>query len=128
VSGALLGLAGAALVVGPGIDWFRRMQAVRIPRNRAPYLAANALGALLGAVALTMEPGWIGGTAAVLALVGGVLFLALRAQSTQDRGALAVRVGGPILDFTAPDADGGTFDLATLRGRPFLLKFFRGHW
>ena len=42
--------------------------------------------------------------------------------------AACAAVGAPILDFEAPDAEGEPFDLATLRGRPFLLKFFRGHW
>jgi len=41
---------------------------------------------------------------------------------------MAVRVGGPILDFSAPDENGEPFALASLRGRPYLLKFFRGHW
>ena len=26
------------------------------------------------------------------------------------------------------DEEGRRFDLSALRGRPFLLKFFRGHW
>ena len=33
-----------------------------------------------------------------------------------------------IRNFTAKDDQGNSFDLAALRGRPFLLKFFRGHW
>jgi peroxiredoxin len=33
-----------------------------------------------------------------------------------------------VVSFSAPDADGREFDLSSLAGRPFLLKFFRGHW
>jgi len=39
-----------------------------------------------------------------------------------------VKVGEPILRFRARDAEGNDFDLQELAGRPFLLKFFRGHW
>jgi hypothetical protein len=36
VSGDLLGLAAAAVVVATGAVWFRLIKAVRIPRVRAP--------------------------------------------------------------------------------------------
>jgi peroxiredoxin len=39
-----------------------------------------------------------------------------------------VALGQPIPEFTAPDAEGQPFALSSLHGRPYLLKFFRGHW
>jgi cytochrome oxidase Cu insertion factor (SCO1/SenC/PrrC family) len=66
--------------------------------------------------------------AAGFAIVAGGAFVGLRLQSRQDAREPAVRIGAPILDFTAPDENGQPFALSSLRGRPFLLKFFRGHW
>jgi hypothetical protein len=128
MSGSWMGIGAAALVLATGVAWFRLLRTVRIPENRTLYLLAMALGAALGSAALFREPGWLGGLAAVLAVVGGGLFLGLRLQSRQDARVPAVKVGGPILDFHAADENGAVFDLATLRGKPFLLKFFRGHW
>ncbi|MGH7819078.1 MAG: hypothetical protein ACREQ9_04830, partial [Candidatus Binatia bacterium] len=60
--------------------------------------------------------------------LGGGAFLALAATGGQANVTPAVRVGEPIIDFTARDDHGDEFRLVSLRGRPFLLKFFRGHW
>ena len=85
-------------------------------------------GVGLGLLAFARGPGLAGGIAAGLALGGGGLFLLLQVLGQQSRRTPTVAVGQPILDFTAPDADGRPFALASLRGRPYLLKFFRGHW
>ena len=61
-------------------------------------------------------------------LLASTVFLGLTALSAQTPNTPAVAVGGPVIDFTAPADDGTLFDSGTLRGRPFLLKFFRGHW
>lgn len=128
MSGGVLGLAGAVVVAVAWVHWWRLLQAVRVPHRRAPHLAVMALGVVLGVAALARGPGPVGGVAAGLAILGGGAFLGLRLQSAQDRHGPAVAVGDPILDFSAPDANGEPFHLASLRGRPFLLKFFRGHW
>jgi len=127
-SAALLGWLAAAITGLAGVLWFRRIAAVRVPENRAGFTTAFAAGLVLGAAALASGAGWLGGVPAGFALVGSATFLGLRLQSRQQARAPAVSVGGRILDFRAPDADGRSFDLASLRGRPYLLKFFRGHW
>jgi cytochrome oxidase Cu insertion factor (SCO1/SenC/PrrC family) len=101
---------------------------VRVAERRPLVLALAGAGAGLGALALLRGPGLAGGVAAGLALALGALFFALQLLGRQASGAPAVAVGRPILDFMAPDADGRPFALAGLRGRPYLLKFFRGHW
>ena len=37
-------------------------------------------------------------------------------------------VGTPLPEFSAIDANDAPFRSADLRGRPVLIKFFRGHW
>ena len=55
-------------------------------------------------------------------------FVILAIFASQSRQEATVSVGKPILEFAALDQNGDRFDLACLRGRPILLKFFRGHW
>ena len=128
MSGNLLGLLAAAVVVATGFVWFRLIGAVRIPKLRAPYFAAMGVGVALGVAGFAQGVGIAGGTAAGFAIVAGGFFVALRLQSAQETHPPAVKVGDPILDFTAADDQGKPFELASLHGRPFLLKFFRGHW
>jgi peroxiredoxin len=126
--GTMLGLLAAALLAAMGIRWLQLMTQVRVPARRTAYHAGSAATVVLGAAAFAVGSGTVGGVAAALAILGGVAFLALSAASGQARTVPAVAVGGTILEFTAPDDAGRPFALASLRGRPFLLKFFRGHW
>jgi cytochrome oxidase Cu insertion factor (SCO1/SenC/PrrC family) len=128
MSPAAFGFVALALVAAAGALWLGAIREVRVSEQRPLVLALAAAAAGLGAFALLRGPGLAGGVAAGLALAGGALFFGLQLVGRQSRGALAVSVGRPILDFTAPDAEGRPFALAGLRGRPYLLKFFRGHW
>ncbi len=128
MSGGVLGWLAGAVVLATGIVWFRLVKAVRIPRARAPYIALMGVGVALGLAAVVQGPGIWGGLAAWFAILAGGMFVALRAQSGQAKTPPSVKLGGPILDFVAADDQGNPFQLASLSGRPFLLKFFRGHW
>jgi len=126
--GDALGMAALLLVVASGAVWFRRLNAVRIPESRKAFVASMGAGAVLGCAAFAVGSGALGSVSAVVAIGVGLMFVLLRAASAMDAKQPAVRVGDPVIDFEAPDEDGRPFDLASLRGRPFLLKFFRGHW
>lgn len=128
MNGNTTALFALALVLVPGIPWLWLMQRVRIPKNRTPFVAPSAAGAIAGLYSLALDPGPAAAAAAIVAIAGGAIFVALCAASRQRPNEPAVSVGGPILDFRARDDSGRDFDLASLRGRPFLLKFFRGHW
>ena len=128
MSGTVLGLV-ALLVVGSGTAlWFRAALAVRLPRNRAPFVAGWLLGASLGLVALLRGAGWLGGAPAVLAIAAGC-FLSFTVAISRQRVTIgAVGVGDMLPDFSAPDENDKLFEAASLAGRPVLIKFFRGHW
>jgi hypothetical protein len=128
VSDAVLGLLALALLAQAGFVWARSIREVRTGERRPFVLLVVVLGMGLGVIGLASGPGAVGGIAAGVAVALGALFLLLQLLSQQSRRVPAVSVGGPILDFTAPDADGRPFRLASLHGRPYLLKFFRGHW
>jgi hypothetical protein len=128
MSADLLGLLGAGVVGVTGFFWFRRIAALRVPHNRVAFFSAMGAGVALGIAAFVQGTGIPGGIGAAFAIAAGGTFLGLRLQSTQQAREPNVKVGGPILDFTAPDEHGSPFDLGSLRGNPYLLKFFRGHW
>jgi hypothetical protein len=128
MTGAILGFLALALMAQAGFLWLRLIREVRVGERR-PWVLFIVLAAIgLGVLAFANRPGVLGGSAAGLALGLGALFLALQGLGRQARRTPAVALGRPILDFTAPDAEGHPFALASLRGRPLLLKFFRGHW
>lgn len=126
--GTTLAWLSFVIVIGAWADWFRRMQAVAVPHNRLAWHAAMGVGAALAIGAFVRGTGTGPGIAAGLALFMAVLFGILRLQSAQDRPEPALRVGEPMLAFSAPDETGARFDSASLAGRPYLLKVFRGHW
>jgi peroxiredoxin len=128
MSGRILGWAAASVIAAAAVPWYLAMRRVRVPRNAAPYLVACGIGAALGVAAFVAGTDLGSGIAAGLAITTTLAFYALFSASGQRRGTPTVRVGGPILDFTATDDAGLPFSLAKLRGRPVLLKFFRGHW
>ncbi len=122
------GIAAAFIVVATMVVWFQRIKAVRVPKVRFPYFSLMILGGILGVYAFVAGAGLFGKLPAGLAIVIGFVFPAFRLGSAQGEHKPAVNVGDPIIDFTAVDDSGNEFSLASLRGAPFLLKFFRGHW
>ena len=123
----MLGSIGLLIVVFTGWRWLRLIEAVAVPRDRRLYLAGFVGGGSIG-IAGALSGGWLSVVTGGLAAVLGLGFAALRALSAQAPNRPAVGVGEPMLAFSAPDAEGATFDSVTLAGRPYLLKFFRGHW
>ncbi len=126
--GVLLAVLAAALTATTIVLWFRWIQRVALGRRR--WIVNGLLAGAIALGLLAFVQG-IGTGAGILAgasvLLGGVYFglLSLAGQSKQ---APAVAVGSPLPEFSAPDQDGRPFTLSSLRGRPVLLKFFRGHW
>lgn len=128
MSGSWLAASAFALVIGTGIVWFRRAFALKLPRNRSGFVLAMVLAAGLGIAAFVLGTGWLAGAAAGFSIAAASVFLLLVAISAQKGGPGQLRAGSPMPDFTAPDENGEPFRFASLAGRPYLLKFFRGHW
>jgi hypothetical protein len=128
MTGTLLGIGAAIVAIGAWAVWMRRINAVSIPYDRRAFLAVCGLGVVLGIAALAVGTGIVGKTAAVVGILAGGSFVGLRALSRQQERSPAIAVGGALLDFSALDEAGQVFELSSLRGKPLLLKFFRGHW
>lgn len=127
-SGLILGLGALVLAVGNWAVYWPKIKAMRVPLRPVGHQAVMVAVLVLAGLAFANGPGWLGGVAAVLALVAAGLFMFFTLNSAMPHKQPAVTVGGAILDFTATDTAGHEFSLASLRGTPFLLKFFRGHW
>lgn len=128
MTGIALGVVSFLLVAGSMALWARRIRQVRIPTDRRGFVACWVGGAALGVLALAQGPGWVGGVPAGLAAVAGIFFSALVYISPQRVAEDAIRVGESLRGFTAPDENGDEFSIASVAGKPVLLKFFRGHW
>jgi hypothetical protein len=126
--GTVLGVSAGLLELALSAVWLRLIRRVRIPKDLRATTAAHGLAIVLGIAAFAFGGSATGRIFAAVAIGGGLVFLALQTQSRQARLQPAVAVGQRIIDFTLPDHEGRPFHLATLRGKPFLLKFFRGHW
>lgn len=124
----MLSFVGLAIVVATGLRWFQLIQKVAIPRNRVRFHLAFGGGAVLGLVGAITGTGWLSTLVGGFAAVAGSVMPLLRLQSSQKSAEPTLSVGDPILAFTALDEHGADFDLASLKGKPYLLKFFRGHW
>lgn len=128
MSGGGLALASLVLAVGVWAFWWRRIQRVDVPLRPWRHWIALGASAALAVAAFATGPGWLGGAAAGLALAMAGLFFFITWISGLPTPSMQVAVGQPAPDFTTLDSSGATFSLSSLRGRPVLLKFFRGHW
>ena len=123
-----MGIAALVLVIVSGVLWFRAAGAVRLPENRSFYVTAWLVGIGLAGVSLASSPGWAGGLAAIIAILGSSFLLLTVAISQQKVGESAIHSGDSIPEFSAVDEHGVRWESSSLIGQPLLLKFFRGHW
>ncbi len=128
MSGLFLAVLAAALTAATLVLWFRWIQRVELGERRwivnAMLVGVLALAILAFASGVGLGGGLLAGASALLASA----YFGLLALAGQSKQAAAVSVGSPLPDFRALDENTEPFELASLRGRPVLLKFFRGHW
>ena len=87
-----------------------------------------ALAVALALTAIVLRPGAIGITIAVLAIIPSSLFLLATFTSGLPNQPSTVSVGEVAPEFRATDSHGRQLHLSNFRGRPVLLKFYRGYW
>lgn len=126
--GTILGLAAFVVAVSLGRRWFQHIRQVDLPEDRTTFVAGFLVAAGLGIAAFVAGPGWIGGIAAVPAIVIGLFFPFSVSISRQEVATNAIRVGDTIPQFTAVDENDEPFDSGSLHGHLVLIKFFRAHW
>ena len=108
--------------------WFRWMNEVTLAGRRSLLFALCGVGAGLGGVALVHEPGWVGGTLALVGMTGGLLWIVLGLLGGQSTQLPNLALGQSLPAIAAPDHTGALFEIESLRGQPVLIKLFRGHW
>jgi hypothetical protein len=128
VGGLILACVAFALMASGIAIWMRLIARVEIDEGRRLPSRLIVSGLVLACVSIALGPGTAGMVLAVLTAVVGAVAVLLRTMMPQSTQPAAVAVGGPLLDFTALDDAGNPFEIASLKGRPILMKFFRGHW
>ncbi len=126
--GTILGFVGLGIALVTVALWFRLVDQVAIPENRAPFVVAFLAAALVGASAFVLRTRWFGAIPAAMAIVIGLFLPFTVSISRQEVATTGIQVGQPLPRFTAIDRHGERFDSASLAGKPVLMKFFRGHW
>lgn len=127
MTGLVLGLSAAGIGLLAFRQWFRLAFRQR-NTHFLPFVATMTLVLVLGIAAWFFEPGIIGGLGAVVGLLLSGFYLLTSAVGKQRSQGCKIVVGEPLPAFSALTDSGATFHSSELDGRPFLLKFFRGHW
>lgn len=127
-TGTSLALLGLLTSVCCTALWAVQVWYVDIPEDRTMYVVFFLTAAALGVGALVAGTRWLGGIAAALSIVIGLLVPYTIAISPQEVAANAIEVGDTIPHFTALDEHGEVFDSRSLHGYLVLIKFFRAHW
>ena len=127
-SGTPLALLALIVALGCTLFWFNQARHVSLPDDRTIFVLIWLSAVAMAVTALVRRPGWIGGIAAVPAIVIGLFLPFTVSISEQILPPNAIQVGDTIPRFSAPDDRGEVFDSERLRGNPVLIKFFRAHW
>jgi len=128
LTGYRVALFAAAVVAGAWISYWPRIKAHTVPRKPRVWQAAMIGGVGLALSAFVMGPGLGGGVAAAAAIIAAAFFLFSSFNSRMPAVVPKVKLGGRYADFSTSDLDAKPFRLSALEGKPFLLKFYRGHW
>ena len=128
LTGFRVALFALLVVAGTWATYWARIKALRVPRRPIAYITAMVASIALATWSFVVGPGLGGGALAMMAIAGAGMLLFSTFMSPLPVTTPAVAAGEPILPFTAKDHAGNDFDLGSLAGRPYLLKFFRGHW
>lgn len=133
----ILAGTGLLLVVSTWVAYLSTIPRAKVPTNPSLYTLAQLVGVVLVGAALALAVGSEtlspGARIAVYVVMGMSMmlfstWLFLMATRKTPAGALQVDVGDSVLPFVASRSDGTPFDLASLQGERYLLKFFRGSW
>ena len=121
-------LAGMTLTLGAIVWYFLVINREKVPVSVGPFAASLLLGMATSLAGVGLSPGVATAVPAGVALALGGFILWLLTQRRLPDGELIVGVGDPMPALVATDDTGADFDLASLKGRRVMLKFFRGSW
>ena len=129
MSGLELALGSIVLVFTSLAAWIAFIIKATVPNNRSVFITVWAIAWLMAMAALVQGTGSLWANIGV----GFALFVASFCLFTvfiggQKGGTGLFKVGSPLPELIAPNENDVSFDIASLAGKPILLKFFRGHW
>ena len=110
------------------VTWISLIRRVQVERGRPAANSLIGVSLIFAFASFTQKPETLDLILAGFAVLVCGVFLFLFSMASQSQQVPAVIEGQPLPEFTALDETGAVFDSASLRGRPTLIKFFRGHW
>jgi hypothetical protein len=116
------------LVAHQGAQYYFQIKKVNVSPNARFILLKMTVALMLSITAIVISPVLAVIMPAVLSLSGSAAFLLMLATRRTPNRPIAVTVGQRCIDFSAKDSDNRDFTLSSTKGRPVLLKFYRGHW
>ncbi|MFT5679268.1 MAG: hypothetical protein ACI8RZ_000172 [Myxococcota bacterium] len=123
-----LSLLGFLMTHAVILWYFQVINREKVPVSIGPFSGAILTGMVLSAVGFALDPGGLtGGLMAVTLFMGGFILWLLTQRKVPD-GNLIVSTGQPMPLLAATTDTGAAFDLASLKGRRVMVKFFRGSW
>lgn len=128
MTGLLYALGSFAIAMAMWVLWFKKALRQALPENLTGFVLATALGLGLAIAAFFQAPGLLGGVLAGLATFLSLFWFFALIAGKQKAEQSKIAVGQAVPAFTALNEDGSSFDSQVLHGKPYLLKFFRGHW
>ncbi|NOY27684.1 MAG: hypothetical protein GXP62_17605 [Oligoflexia bacterium] len=128
ITALALALAGFLLSHGVITWYFLVINREKVPVSVGPFAGAILCGMALSIAALVLGPSWTTGVMGAINLGLGSGILWLLTLRKLPNGHLIATVGQPMPPLSATDDTGAVFDLAGLKGRRLMVKFFRGSW
>lgn len=128
MDGDILAFLSCVLVFISVGYYYSRMRAVDVPKWPLMSLFLKIIAVFVGVMALAYGVSVIGGIALGISFFIVGMFFIFIMISAMPKVKPGVEVGKPFVDFTTLDSDGNEFILSSLKGKPILLVFYRGHW
>ena len=129
MSGFDLSIVSFGIVLSSTLVWVLMVYKFTIPNNRFVFIVAWLVGWGTGVAALILGTGslWANNGLSFALIVSSFCLLTVIIGG-QKGGTGQFVVGSPVPALSAPDENEEIFDMASMSGKPILLKFFRGHW
>jgi len=126
-SGFWLALGAAVTAVGLFVVIARSLRTGTFGGRIVPFSIACVACVGVAIAAIVVGVGPVGLALALFGIGFPAFFTSTHLVGHQPKN-IDVKVGDRVRDFTAIDGHGDRFELSSLAGQRFLLKFYRGHW
>ncbi|NCG17470.1 MAG: redoxin domain-containing protein [Rhodobacterales bacterium] len=130
----LVASAATGVMLAAWLHYLWLIPQERVPEKPTMHSAVMAAAVVLGlagpVLSVLLKSDWalFEAPLELTAISGAGFFFYLMSQAPMPDGHRTFNVGDVLSEFSAPNQEGATVNLADFRGDRVLIKFFRGHW